>query len=74
MPADASIRFVMNAFQRHYREVDLAMPERFAKREYGFMFFDRQFVMRHLGFPTRATLKNYLVEQVPAHAYHSCAY
>jgi len=74
MPADASMRFVMNAFQRHYREVDLAMPERFAKREYGFMFFDRQFVMRHLGFPTRAALKNYLVEQVPAHAYHSCAY
>ncbi len=74
MPVDATMRFVMNVFQRHYREVDLAMPERFAKREYGFMFFDRQFVMRHLGFPTRAALKNYLVEQVPAHAYHSCAY
>lgn len=74
MPADASVRFVTSAFQRHYREVDLAMPERFAKREYGFMFFDRQFVMRHLGFPSRAALKNYLVEQVPSHAYHSCAY
>lgn len=50
------------------------MPDRFAKREFGFMFFDRDFVMRHLGFPTRAALKKYLVEQVPSHAYYSCAY
>ncbi len=52
----------------------MAMPERFAKREFGFMFFDRDFVMRHIGFPTRAALKKYLAEQVPAHAYYSCAY
>jgi len=50
------------------------MPDRFSKREFGFMFFDRDFVMRHLGFPSRAALKKYLVEQVPAHAYYSCAY
>jgi len=74
MPVDPSARFLMNMFSRHYKEVSLAMPERFAKREFGFMFFDRQFVMRHLGFPTRASLKKYLVAQVPAHAYHSCAY
>jgi len=74
MPTDASTRFVMRLFAKHYRESNLAMPERFAKREFGFMFFDRQFVMRHLGFPSRAALKNHLVEQVPAHAYHSCAY
>ena len=74
MPADPSARFLMSMFSRHYKEVSLAMPERFAKREFGFMFFDRQFVMRHLGFQTRASLKKYLIEQVPAHAYHSCAY
>ena len=50
------------------------MPDRFAKREFGFMFFDRTFVMRHLSFPKRAALKRYLVEQVPSHAYYSCAY
>ncbi len=74
MATDASVRFVMNMFSRHYRESGLVMPERFAKREFGFMFFDRDFVMRHLAFPTRAALKKYLVEQVPAHAYYSCAY
>lgn len=74
MPSDQSIRFVMNMFSRHYREEALFMPERFSKREFGFMFFDRDFVMRHLSFPTRAALKKYLVEQVPSHVYYSCAY
>lgn len=74
MPPDASVRFVMNMFSRHYREASLYMPERFSRREFGFMFFDRDFVLRHLGFATRAALKKYLVEQVPAHVYYSCAY
>ncbi len=74
MRTDPSVRFVMDMFSKHYREAPLIMPDRFSKREFGFMFFDRDFVMRHLGFPTRATLKKYLVEQVPAHAYYSCAY
>ncbi len=74
MPKDDSIRFVMTAFSRHYREAPLLVPDRFAKREFGFMFFDRDFVMRHLGFQSRATLKKYLVDQVPSHAYYSCAY
>ncbi len=74
MAVDPSKRFVMNMFSRHYRDAPLTMPDRFAKREFGFMFFDREFVMRHLAFPTRAALKKYLVEQVPSHAYYSCAY
>ncbi len=74
MPSDPSVRFVMEMFSKHYREAPLIMPDRFSKREFGFMFFDREFVMRHLGFPSRAALKKYLVEQVPAHAYYSCAY
>lgn len=74
MPADPSARFVMSMFAKHYRQVPLCMPDRFARREFGFMFFDRTFVMRHLSFPTRASLKKYLVEQVPSHAYYSCAY
>jgi len=64
----------MNMFSKHYTQEALFMPERFSKREFGFMFFDRDFVMRHLSFPTRAALKKYLVEQVPSHAYYSCAY
>lgn len=74
MPSDESVHYVMNMFSKHYREASLTMPERFSKREFGFMFFDRQGMTRHVGFPTRAALKKYLVEQVPAHVYYSCAY
>jgi len=68
------MRFIMNMFSKHYREASLTMPERFSKREFGFMFFDRQGMTRHLGFPTRAVLKNYLVDNAPAHVYYSSAY
>jgi len=74
MALDASERFIIRLFSKHYRESELVMPERFAKREFAFMFFERKFMMRHIGFPSRAALKNYLVEQVPAHVYYSCAY
>ncbi|UCE92010.1 MAG: DNA primase small subunit PriS [Methanobacteriota archaeon] len=50
------------------------MPDRFTKREFGFMFFDRDFMMRHMAFPSQAALKKYLVEHTPAHAYYSSAY
>jgi DNA primase small subunit len=74
MGSDASKRFVMRLFAKHYTEASLDMPDRFARREYGFMFFDRKFMMRHLAFPSRAALKTYLVEQAPSHAYYSSAY
>ena len=74
MASDASRRFVAKQFALHYRDAPLAMPDRFGKREFGFMFFDRRFMMRHMAFPSRAALKKYLVENVPAHAYYSTAY
>lgn len=74
MPLNSTERFMMQMFSRHYRNAHLAMPERFARREFGFMFFDKSFVLRHTAFPTRASLKKYLVEHVPSHAYYSCAY
>ncbi|MDH3364618.1 MAG: DNA primase catalytic subunit PriS [Thermoplasmata archaeon] len=74
MVSDESRKFVARQFARHYRDSPLAMPDRFAKREFGFMFFDRRFMMRHMAFPSRAALKRYLVENVPAHAYYSTAY
>jgi DNA primase small subunit len=74
MASDVSRRFVMRQFARHYAQAPLDMPDRFARREFGFMFFDRSFMMRHLAFPSRAALKRYLVEQVPSHAYYSSAY
>ena len=71
---NASAQFVMRMFSKHYRESHLLMPERFSKREFGFMFFDRSFVLRHIGFAKQAQLKKYLIENVPSHVYYSSAY
>jgi DNA primase small subunit len=74
MALDSSRRLVVKQFAKHYTQAPLDMPDRFARREFGFMFFDRGFMMRHLAFPSRAALKRYLVDQVPSHAYYSSAY
>jgi DNA primase small subunit len=74
MTTDGSRKFVIRQFAEHYAQASLEMPDRFARREFGFMFFDRNFMMRHLAFPSRAALKKYLIEHVPSHAYYSSAY
>jgi DNA primase small subunit len=74
MASDENAKFISNMFARHYKEVALEMPERFSKREFGFMLFDRPGMIRHTGFSTRADLKRFLVERVPAHVYYSSAY
>ena len=71
---DPTQSFIIKTFKRYYSKESIEIPDRLSRREFGFMFFDRDFVMRHLAFPSRAALKTYLVEQVPTHAYYSCAY
>ena len=50
------------------------MPDRFTKREFGFMFFDRPMVQRHMGFPSPEDLGRFMISQVPSHSYYSTAY
>lgn len=38
------------------------------------MLFDRATMIRHLGFNTRDEIRNFLIENSPAHVYHSSAY
>ena len=71
---DPNSRFLLKAFRKYYKENAVIMPDRFARREYGFMFFDRNFVQRHLGFTKPSDLQRFLVAQVPSHSYYSTAY
>lgn len=71
---DANSRFLVRSFRRYYRENRPLMPTRFGRREFGFMFFDRHFVQRHMGFARGEDLHRFLVSQVPAHCYYSTAY
>jgi DNA primase small subunit len=68
------VEFVMQRFRRYYERSPPPPPERFGRREFGFMFFDRSFVQRHLGFARAADFNAFLVDRVPAHCYYSSAY
>jgi DNA primase small subunit len=65
---------MMEWFRRYYQVRPPGPPDRLDRREFGFMFFDRDFVQRHLGFNEPGQLHSFLQGQVPAHAYYSSAY
>lgn len=62
------------AFARYYRDPDIELPPRFGRREYGFLFFDRDGMQRHTGFPRTDDLFSLLSDRVPQHCYYSSAY
>lgn len=66
--------FMRGWFQRYYQSRPPRAPERLERREFGFMFFDRDYVQRHLGFGEVGQLHSFLQGQVPSHAYYSSAY
>jgi DNA primase small subunit len=65
---------MLKAFKKYYRANTPILPDRFTRREFGFMFFDRNFVQRHLGFANQNELRKYMIGNVPAHSYYSTSY
>ncbi len=61
-------------FRAYYASERIVPPTRFGRRDFGFMFFDRGFMLRHTAFTRASELSHFLVDRVPAHAYHSTAY
>ena len=71
---DSNSRFLLKMFRRYYKENPIIMPSRFGRREFGFMYFDRDFMQRHLSFGNPADLQKFMIAQVPKHSYYSTAY
>lgn len=71
---DHNSRFLFKAFRRYYMNESPIMPDRFTKREFGFFFFDKQMVQRHIGFTSPDLLRTFLISNVPSHSYYSTAY
>jgi DNA primase small subunit len=69
-----TVDFLRKRFMDYYKDVDLYLPNRFGKREFGFMFFDADYVQRHVNFATKNEIRQFLVDRVPSHVYHSAAY
>ncbi|MCI0497858.1 MAG: DNA primase small subunit PriS [Thermoplasmata archaeon] len=68
------LAFLRERFLGHYRANPPAMPPRFARREWGFMFFGGGYMMRHIAFATAAEASDFFLRKVPSHAYYSTAY
>ncbi len=68
------LSFAAHQFSKYYSVHRLKEVPGLKQREFGFMFFDKGFVHRHIGFQNTEELRRYLVERNPAHAYYSTAY
>ena len=71
---DSNQRFLFKAFRKYYRVNTPIMPDRFTRREFGFMFFDKNYVQRHMGFGRPEELDRFMYGQVPSHSYYSTSY
>jgi DNA primase small subunit len=71
---DRNARFLLRSLRKHYKERIPPMPHRFTRREFGFMFFGRDYMQRHMSFGTQDEMRRFLVSQVPRHSYYSTAY
>ncbi len=71
---DSNQRFLLKSFRKYYRANTPFLPDRFTRREFGFMFFDKTFVQRHMGFHSGDELHRFMETQVPSHSYYSTAY
>jgi DNA primase small subunit len=79
MPEDASglvrtTRWLTKRFGTYYQGTRLELPFRYTRREWGFLYFDKSFMVRHLGFDSRSKIEGYVRTQVPRHAYYSTAF
>ena len=71
---DSNQRFLFKTFRKYYRVNTPIMPDRFTRREFGFMFFDKNYVQRHMSFSRPEELHKFMLGQVPSHSYYSTSY
>lgn len=71
---EMSLAWIDGMFRRYYQEHEVAMPSRFARREFGFLWNGRKGFDRHRGFTSPGDLNAFLRREAPHHAYHSTAF
>jgi DNA primase small subunit len=69
-----TVEFLRRTFHQYYAHQRIELPDRFARREFGFLFFGGKGMVRHLGFEKREAVWGFLEERAPQHAYYSSAY
>jgi len=66
--------FLREVFRGFYTSHTVGLPDRFARREYAFIYFGGRGMVRHISFHRRQDFIDYLREYAPAHVYYSSAY
>ncbi len=68
--------FIQQRFTKFYEEnaSKIEAPPSIKQREFGFIVFKENMMVRHKGFFTVDALRSFMKENAPAHAYHSTAY
>jgi len=74
----ATIEFLRQRFADYYRTAPLSAPPSVEQREWAFVLFDPGYpeirMRRHIGYPNKAELFEYIRSVAPAHLYYSSAY
>ncbi|PKK85999.1 MAG: DNA primase catalytic subunit PriS [Thermoplasmata archaeon HGW-Thermoplasmata-1] len=68
------LAFLSDRFRSYYRSAELFPPDRFSRREYGFIFHGKPGMWRHIAFRSVGEYRDFLAAKAPAHAYYSTAY
>lgn len=71
---EATTAWLRDQFRRYYDGTKPAPPDRFGRREFGFIYFGGKGVDRHRGFASAGDLEAHLARHAPAHVYYSSAY
>jgi DNA primase small subunit len=69
-----SLAFLQDQFRSYYNTNPIAVPDRFSRREYAFVFFGGRGMLRHLSFSRQQQFQTFLKKKAPMHAYYSTAY
>ena len=71
-----NLSFVRDRFAEFYEEKaeDIKAPPSIEKREFGFIIFKDNIMVRHRSFTTAENLRSFMKKTVPSHAYYSTAY
>ena len=72
--SNKSLEFQKKTFKEYYNALEIELPDRFGRREFGFVFFGGKGMLRHLSFDKKLNLIKFFKERIPAHAYYSTAY
>jgi len=66
-------KFLKRLFQAYYQEKQKEIPavSSFESREFGFIPWEKQIMIRHIGFESQKILLNYLIDRGPKHVYSS---